>query len=140
MFDNSFNGNRKQFWKCIRAKRKDHHNISILVVDGETISDTVNKANALNNYFQSVFTKETLTNIPSMNECDNCESFAYYAKYYILSNITGIQHQLSLLDTNKASGPNNIHSYIYKNCAYEIAPILQVIFSQSFDIGILPSD
>ena len=41
MLDNSFNGNRKQFWKYIRAKCKDHHNISTLVVDGETISDTV---------------------------------------------------------------------------------------------------
>jgi len=64
MFDNSFNGNHKQFWKYIRAKCKDHHNISTLVVDGETISDTVNKANALSNYFQSVFTKENLTNMP----------------------------------------------------------------------------
>jgi len=45
MFDNSFNGNYKQCWKHIRAKRKEHHNISTLVVDGETISDTVNKAN-----------------------------------------------------------------------------------------------
>ena len=54
MFDNSFNDNRKQFQKYIRAKRKDHvhHNISTLVVDGETILDTINKANALNNCFQ----------------------------------------------------------------------------------------
>ena len=36
MFDNSFNGNRKQFWKYTRAKRKDHQNISTLIVDGET--------------------------------------------------------------------------------------------------------
>jgi len=62
MFDNSFNGNHKQFLKNIRAKHKDHHNISTLVVDGETISGAINKANALNNYFQSVFTKENLTN------------------------------------------------------------------------------
>ena len=37
MFDNSFNANHKQFWKHIKAKRKDHHNISTLVADGETI-------------------------------------------------------------------------------------------------------
>jgi len=40
MLDNSFKGNPKQFWKYIRAKRKDHQNISTLIVDGETISDT----------------------------------------------------------------------------------------------------
>jgi len=71
MFDNSLNDNHKQFWKYIREKRKDHHIISTLVVDGETISDTVNKANISNKYFQSVFTEENLKNIPSMNECDN---------------------------------------------------------------------
>ena len=32
MFDNSFNGNRKQFWKYIRAKLKNHHNMSTLMV------------------------------------------------------------------------------------------------------------
>jgi len=45
--------------------------------------------------------------------------------YQVLSLI------LSLLDTNKTSGPDNIHPYILKNCANEIAPILQVIFTQS---------
>jgi len=27
LFDNSFSGNCKQFWKYIRAKQKDNHNI-----------------------------------------------------------------------------------------------------------------
>ena len=51
-----------------------------------------------------------------------------------------MQHQLSLIDTNKASGPDNVHPYILKNCANEIASILQVIFTQSLDTGILLSD
>ena len=49
----------------VRAKRKDYHNISTLIVDSESIPDTKSKANALNNYFESVFTKENLSNIPS---------------------------------------------------------------------------
>ena len=121
MFDHSFNGNRMQFWKYIRAKRKDHHNISTLVVNGETISDTINKANALNNYFQLVFTKENLTNIPSMNECDNPVNLLPTLPS-ITFLVAGIQNQLSLLDTNKASGPDNSHPHILKNCANEIAP------------------
>ena len=139
MFDNSFNGNRRQFWKYIRAKRKDYHNISTLIVDGESISDTKSKANALNNYFESVFTKENLSNIPSMNGCNNPVN-ALPTMPSITFSVAGIQHQLSLLDTNKASGPDNIHPYILKNCANEISPILQVIFTQSLDTGIQPSD
>ena len=78
---------------------------------GETISDTANKANALNNYFQLVFTKESLTNIPSMNECDNPVNLLPTMPSITFS-VAGIQHQLSLLDTNKASGPDNIHPCI----------------------------
>ena len=58
----------------------------------------------------------------------------------ITFSVAGIQHQLSLLDTNNARGPDNIHPYIFKNYANEIAPKLQVIFTQSLDTGILPSD
>jgi len=54
--------------------------------------------------------------------------------------VAGIQQQLSQLDSNKASGPDNILPYILKNCANEISPTLQVIFTQSLDTGILPSD
>ena len=56
-----------------------------------------------------------------------------------MPNITfltnGIQHQLSVLDTNKAGGPDNISPFILKHCANEIIllPILQVIFTQSLD-------
>jgi len=137
MFDNSFNGNHKQLWKYIRAKRKDHQNISTLIVDGETISDPESKANALNNYFSPRKIYQIL--IPSMNECNNPED-SLPPMPSITFSVDGIQHQLSLLDTNKTSGPDvNIHPYILKNCANEIAPILQVIFTQSLDTAILPS-
>ena len=39
----------------------------------------------------------------------------------------GIQNLLSMLDVQKASGPDLISPYILKHCANEIAPILQVI-------------
>ena len=58
----------------------------------------------------------------------------------ITFSATGIQHQLSILDTNKASGPDNISPFILKHRSNEISPILQVIFMQSLDTGVLPSD
>ena len=70
MFDSSFNDNRKQFWKYIRANRKDHHNISSL--------------NYLRHYKQG--NNQFLPRKTSLNEWmwQPCESFAYYVKYYIL--------------------------------------------------------
>ena len=54
--------------------------------------------------------------------------------------VSGIQHLLSTLNSNKASGPDNISPYILKHCAEEISPVLQIIFSQSLDSGVLPTD
>ena len=66
IFDASFGGNRRQFWKYIRAKHKDNNEISTLTVNGQCVSDTKSKAIVLNNYFKSVFTKENLMHIPPM--------------------------------------------------------------------------
>ena len=71
MFDASFGGNRRQFWKYIRAKCKDNNEISTLTVNGQYVSDTKSKATILNNYFKSVFTKENVSHIPSMDKSED---------------------------------------------------------------------
>ena len=123
LFDGSFGGNRRQFWKYIRAKRKENRNISTLVVDGQPISDSKEKANVLNKYFESVFTKENLSNIPLMNQGNDSINHLPDIPNITLST-NGIQHQLSVLDTNKASEPDNISLFILKHCANEISPII----------------
>ena len=74
-----------------------------------------------------------------MSDANNPESTVPIMPRISIST-AGIQHHLSLLDTNKASGPDNITLYILKNCANEISSVLQVIFTQSLDTGVLPSD
>ena len=130
LFDGSFSGNRRQFWKYIRAKRKDNHNISTLVTNGLPISDSKEKANVLNKHFESVFTKQNLSNVPVLNQSNNLLP----GMPNITFSVTGIQHQLSILDTNKASGPDNISPFILKHCSNELSPILQVIFMQSMQV------
>ena len=43
MFDDSFANNRRQFWKYIKAKRRDSSGISPLLVDSSIISDPQGK-------------------------------------------------------------------------------------------------
>ena len=52
----------------------------------------------------------------------------------------GIQNLLANLKVNKASVPDHIPPYILKECAYEISPILQTIYTQSLNTGTLPSN
>ena len=57
-------------------------------------------------------------------------------------NITlnGILKLLDNLQPHKASGPDQIHGKILKECKDEIAPILQIIFEKSLLSGQLPKD
>jgi len=59
---------------------------------------------------------------------------------YLIISQHGIQNLLSTLDVQKASGPDLISPYILKHCTNEIAPILQVIFTQSLPTSSLPYD
>ena len=58
----------------------------------------------------------------------------------ITFTVNGIQNQLSTLNVNKASGPDNIPGRILQICATEIVPILTVLFSQSLNTGEVPLD
>ncbi|ROT80671.1 putative RNA-directed DNA polymerase from mobile element jockey-like [Penaeus vannamei] len=52
----------------------------------------------------------------------------------------GILKLMTTLDTNKATGPDQIPALILKSCAPVLAPILQSIFSQSLASFTLPND
>ena len=108
IFDTSFDGNRRQFWKYIRVKCKDNNEIPTLKVNGQCISDSKSKATVLNNYFKSVFTNEDLSHIPSMDGSGS----PLPSIPNVTFTVPGIQHQLSTLDANKASGPDHISPYI----------------------------
>jgi len=52
----------------------------------------------------------------------------------------GIQNLLDDLDTNKATGPENVSAWVLKHCSNEIAPILSVLFTQLLTSGQIPND
>jgi len=81
------------------------------------------KAEAPNNQFYSVFTKENLTNVPV------CAGHPYPRMPPISISNDGIQELLKEIDTKKASGPNNIPAWVLKHYVTEIAPILSGLFS-----------
>ena len=46
---------------------------------------------------------------------------------------------LQNLKPGKAAGPDDIPTRFLKTCTEKVAPVLQVIFTQSLNLGILPS-
>ena len=107
--------------------------IHSLKVDNQPITDDQGKAEVLGKQFHSVFTKDdgqvpthSSSNFPAMPEID--------------ITVEGILKLLNNLDVSKAAGPDNILNRILKLTAIPIAPVLQFIFKQSYDQGLLPED
>ena len=126
--------NRGKFWKYIKSIRKDQHGIAPLNVNDTVIVNSKDKAEALNCQFQSVFTHEDLSHLPS------CYGPSQPVIPDISISVDGVLNLLKTLDTKKASGPDQIPARILKLCAEEIAPILTVIFIQSLNSGFIPKD
>ena len=58
----------------------------------------------------------------------------------VIFTTNGIQKLLEDLKPGKAAGPDNIPTWTLKVCAVQIAPILQIVFTQTFSSGALPND
>ena len=134
IFSSDSDDNKKAFFKYIKDLRRDRCGISPLKSEDKIVSDSQGKANVLSEYFSSVFTKEPTEDIP-LPSGDSLPSIPP-----LEFSRDGIVKLLQDLNPNKASGPDNIPVRILKECAEQIAPFLQAMFTQSFETGNIPSD
>ena len=99
--------------------------------DGNEVTDDQQKAELLNNYFASVFTKENVTKIPDF--VLDTETVT------IMNNIAVTEDRIAKhLNTSKASGPDGINARVLKELNVQIAPILKILFNTSITEGKLP--
>jgi hypothetical protein len=127
-------GNNKPFWKYVKSKRTDNVGVSGIKKNGILHQDSKTKANFLNDKFKSVFTREdTSEPLPNMGDL----------KYSSIENIKieckGVEKLLKNINTDKASGPDNISNKVLKSCAEELAPVISHIFQLSLETGSLPT-
>ena len=81
---------------AIKSLRKDHVGVPALISNGKTLTDSLEKAEVLNNQFYSVFTDEDLVNTPQIDQLE------YPTMPEISFNTPGIHELLLDLDTNKS--------------------------------------
>jgi hypothetical protein len=132
--DNNNFSSMKRFWHYIKTQRKDNHGVSRLKANGKTATSATDKANMLNDQFQSVFSARQEVPTGLLQE----------ANHPTANDITitthGIYKMLKKLKTHKAAGPDNITARILKELAERIAPIFRIIFQASYDSGIIPQE
>ena len=122
----------KRFWTHVKSKRQDNVGVAPLEINDDVISASRKKANLLNNYFKSVFTKEDLQNMPP-------EATSLYADISLIHfSMAEITKLLQKVDCKKANGPDGIPCYILKEAAAELAPFLQFLLTQLLHTGSVP--
>ncbi|KAK7105260.1 hypothetical protein V1264_016666 [Littorina saxatilis] len=128
--------NPKVFWSYVKSRTTIRSGIADLKrKDGTLATSNVEKANTLNDFFQSVFTEETTGEMPEAPD------YAFEKPLESVTVITSkVKTLLEKLNPNKALGPDGISPFILKQLADVLAYPISKIFTLSMDEGVLPED
>ena len=128
----------KLFWKYVQEQTKTRQGIGILKgKDGKLYTDDKDRADILNDFFASVFTKEDDLNIPHLDESSRSQGIS-------ISDLRvtpeEVEKKLKELNPAKAQGPDGIPPKVLKELSKEIAIPLSLIFNKSLELGKIPDD
>ena len=133
--------NTKKMYSLLKHSKQDSSGVAPLKSGGRTLSDDLEKSNALNRQFQSVFSPkspERLSslahrNLQELND-QGCnlpfQSSPYSQMPEIQISVKGIEKLLKSLNPHKAVGPDQFKLVVLQTLHAELAPILQVIFQK----------
>ena len=128
--------NPKHFWKFVSSKTKSFTGISPLNNGEGGIAETdEDKANTLNAFFSSVFTKENTDNVPQLDDCSRSGGIGIAE---ILVTPEAVKKKLQELNPGKAQGPDKIPPRVLKELAEVLAGPLSVLFNKSLETGVIP--
>lgn len=131
--------NPKAFFKYANSKRKVRDRVGPLVdEDGNTISDDTTTANILNNFFSSVFTQETLNNLPDPKFIFQGNHDEWLRDVDITPET--ISKRLKALKPDKAPGVDQMYPVILQQMAGVIVKPLTAIFKRSLETSNVPED
>ena len=130
--------NPKAFYQYIASKTKPKDSIPNIKKDnGELTDNDKDKCEALNAFFQSVFTKED--NNETINSNNNSNLNIKYPLYEATAFEEDMIFHLKNLNTSKSPGPDEIHPRVLKELSEQLAHPLCLLFDKSMDAGKLPT-
>uniref|UniRef100_A0A8D0CDV4 Reverse transcriptase domain-containing protein n=1 Tax=Salvator merianae TaxID=96440 RepID=A0A8D0CDV4_SALMN len=128
--------NKKGFWGYVKSKRKVKEAIGCLQSEnGELIKNDIEKAELLNSYFVSVFSKKDSVTATDLR----CASEGIRESKHIIET-ERVREYLANLNEFKSPGPDGLHPRVLKELAGVIAEPLAVIFENSWRTGEVPDD
>lgn len=133
----SNNLSSRDWWSTLKKIISPNSNSAIppLESNGSIYTEELDKANILNNFFQSqTFLNEQNATLPDLIPYEISSSLST-----ITLTPTEVQDVLNKLRLGKASGPNGLNNRILKELAIEISEPLCAFYNLSLRTGIVPA-
>ena len=132
----SLKENPKRFWSYIKHSRSEAMGIPTLRQGDSIFISDKDKAELLNNHFESVFTRDN--GLLPTTISTNRGNFSNIGD--IKFDESGVQKLLANLNISKSTGPDGISPRCLRVLSAEISGMLTFIFQQSYNLGTLPCD
>ena len=125
---------QKRLFQYIKSLRKECSGVPSLKQGDRLITETIGKAEALNDQYQSVFTKEPPGPTPDKGPSP------YQAMEDPFITEAGVLKLLQNIKVDKATGPDAIAARVMQETAVDLAPVLTTIFKHSINTESVPED
>ncbi|CAM4508367.1 unnamed protein product [Lepidochelys kempii] len=127
--------NKKGFFRYVGNKKKAKESVGPLMNEGgNLVTEDVEKANVLNDFFASVFTNK----VRSQTAVLGITTWGIDGQPSVEKEV--VRDYLEKLDVHKSMGPDELHPRVLKELAAVIAEPLAIIFENSWRMGEVPDD
>jgi len=128
--------NSKPFYNYIKRRTKTRTPVGPLKTEeGVAVTDPLEMAEMINEFFVSVFTREEANDVPEPKKRPVPRKMR---RMWITS--AKVKKKIKELNPNSAPGPDGITPKLLKNCCEEISPILAMIYRKSVKKGEVPTE